>query len=199
MRFLLTTLLVAAAFSATTALSEPSRHMSRCPVDGDFESLPAGIDSYSANRVWCWMKQQVNAPLELPPPPVVVGPLRSNKYSAFVFPTLEAPDDPFSIEIASDVVQYEHPLFVVWALAHELAHSLFILRPYGFSKQTTYPATLPTVHHCNPDFRRVTLGAANVLWDIYHSSQQRARMLSLDKERYGRECSYLLNLTQHGW
>jgi hypothetical protein len=142
------------------------------------------------------MKQQLKAPLELSPPPVLVGSLRSNRYSAFVFPMPEAPDDLFSIEIASDTVQYDNPLFVVWALAHELAHSLFTLRPYCFSEQTIYPRTLQSMHHCDSEFRRISIGAANVLWDIYHSSQQRARMLSLDKERYGRECSYLLNLTR---
>ena len=142
------------------------------------------------------MKQQVNAPLGLPPPPVFVGALRSNKYSVFVFPTSEAPDDLFSIEIAWETVQYEDPLFVVWALGHELAHSLFTLRPFGFNEQITYPAALPSMQHCDPEFRRITIGAAHVLWDIYHSSDQRSKMLSLDKERYGRECSFQLNLTK---
>jgi hypothetical protein len=195
MRFLLTAVLLAAA-SFLIAASKPPDRLSHCPPEGDFKSLPAGIDLYSANRVWCWMKQQVNAPLGLPPPPVLVGPLRSDRYSAFIFPTPGAPDDQFSIEIASDTVQYEDPLFVVWALAHELAHSLFTLRPYGFSEQTIYPATVSSTHHCDPEFRRIAMGAADVLWDIYHSSQQRARMLSLDKEQFGRECSYQLNLTK---
>lgn len=34
-------------------------------------------------------------------------------------------------------MQYEDPLFVLWALGHELAHALFTLRPYGFEEQTT--------------------------------------------------------------
>lgn len=142
------------------------------------------------------MKQQVDAPLGLPPPPVFVGALPWNKYSVFMFPTSEAPDDLFSIEIAWETVQYEDPLFVVWALGHELAHSLFTLRPFGFKEQITYPAALPSMQHCDPEFRRITIAAADVLWDIYHSSDQRSKMLSLDKERYGRECSYLLNLTK---
>jgi len=93
-------------------------------------------------------------------------------------------------------VQYEDPLFVVWALGHELAHSLFTLRPYGFQKQIAYPAALPSMQHCDPEFRRITIAAADVLWDIYHSSDQRSKMLAFDKERYGRECSYLSNLSQ---
>ena len=155
--------------------------------------LPAGMDVDSANRVWCWMKHQVHAPLGLPPPPVFVGPLQLNKYSVFMFPTPEAPDDVFSIEIALDTVQYEDPLFVLWALGHELAHGLFTLRPFGFQQQTFYPAALPSLQHCDPEFRRVTRGVANLLWDIYHSSDQRARMLSQDKDSDGRECAYLSN------
>jgi len=112
------------------------------------------------------MKQQVDAPLDLPPPPALVGPLRSNKYSAFVFPTPETADDPFSIEISSDTVQYENSLFVVWALAHEVAHSLFTLRPHGFAAQTTYQAIRPGMHHCDAEFCTIAIGAADVLWDI---------------------------------
>lgn len=195
MRFLLAAVLFPALVFATAASKPPDQLSHYCPVNGDFESLPAGIDLYSANRVWCWLKQQVNAPMGLPPPPVLVGPLRSDRYSAFIFPTPATPNDVFSIEIASHTVQYEDPLFVVWALAHELAHSLFTLRPYGFSEQSIYPATVSSTHHCDPEFQRIAMGAADVLWDIYHSSHQRARMLSLEKERFGRECSYQLNLT----
>jgi hypothetical protein len=192
-------LLLAVAFIATTVKAESSRRASPCPTAGDFATLPAGIDLYTANRVWCWMKQQVDAPLALPPPPVFVGALPSNKYSVFVFPTREAPDAAFSIEISLDTVQYEDPLFVVWALGHELAHSLFTLRPFGFEKQTMYPTALPSMQHCDPEFRQITVAAADVLWDIYHSSDQRSKMLALDSERYGRECAYLSNLiARHG-
>ena len=194
--FYLNKCLLAVAFFATTAAAEPSGRVSPCPTEGDFQTLPAGIDVDSANRVWCWMKQQVHAPLGLPPPPVFVGALPSNKYSVFVFPTPEAPDDPFSVEIASDTVQYEDPLFVLWALGHELAHGLFTLRSFGFKGQTTYPAAFPSMQHCDPEFQRVTRGAADVLWDIYHSSDQRARMLSLDKDSDGRQCAYLSNLSR---
>jgi len=190
------TMLLTFALCATATAVDSSRRVSPCPVDGDFQALPSGIDVDSANRLWCRMKQQVHAPLGLAPPPVFVGALPSNKYSAFVFPTPEAPDDLLSIEIASTTMQYEDSLFVLWALGHELAHSLFTLRPFGFEAQDTYPASLPNVQHCDPEFQRVTKGAADVLWDIYHSSDQRLKMLSLEKDTHGRECAYSSNLNR---
>ncbi len=189
-------LLLAGAFFATMAAAEPSRRVSFCPAEGDFKTLPAGIDVDVANRLWCWMKQQVGAPVALPPPPVFVGALGSNKYSVFVFPTPEAPDVPVSIEIASDTVQYEDPIFVLWALGHELAHGLFTLRKFGFKEQTSYPATLPHVQHCDPEFQRVTRGAADVLWDIWHSSNLRSKMHKIDGDIHGRECAYASNLSR---
>lgn len=164
-----------------------------CPLAGDFPALPSGLDIESANRVWCWMKKQVGAPLDLAPPPVLVGPLPLTKFSVFVFPTEAAPDEPFAIEIAANTMRYEDSLFVLWALAHELAHSLFTLQPFGFEPQETYPAMLPNVQHCDPAFQRVTTGAADVLWDIYHSSDQRLRMISQEKDIRGRECAYSSN------
>ena len=196
MRRFATIPLLAGAFFATMAAAQPSGRVSPCPAEGDFQTLPAGIDVDSANRVWCWMKQQVHAPLALPPPPVFVGALRSNKYSVFVFPTLAAPDDPFSVEIASDTVQYEDPLFVLWALGHELAHGLFTLRPFGFKEQSTYPVAFPHIQHCDPEFQRVTRGAADVLWDIWHSSDQTSKMLTIDNDIHGRECAYASNLSR---
>jgi len=189
-----TQILLALALSVSAAAeANAAGWPSPCPYEGDFRTLPAGIDKDSANRIWCWMKQEVNAPLDLPPPPVLVGPLPWNKYSVFVFPTPNAPDDVFSIEIGSDTLQYEDPLFVLWALGHELAHALFTLRPFGFKKQASYPSALPFTQHCDPEFGRVTRGAADVIWNIFHSSQQRSRMLALEKERYGRECAFLAN------
>lgn len=174
-------MLLTFALCATATAGDSSRRVSPCPVEGDFQALPSGIDLDSANRVWCWMKQQVHAPLGLALPPVFVGALPSTKYSVFVFPTPEIPDDLLSIEIASTTMRYEDPLFVLWALGHKLAHSLFTLRPFGFETQDTYPASLPNVQHCDPEFQRVTKGAADVLWGIYHSSHQRLRMVSLEK------------------
>lgn len=190
---LATTMLLAFALG-TPALAEDSpKRASPCPLEGDFQTLPSGLDVDSANRVWCWMKQQVHAPLDLAPPPVLVGALPLTKFSVFVFPTPKTPDAPFSIEIAANTVRYEDPLFVLWALAHELAHSLFTLRPFGFEPQSTYSASLPNVQHCDPEFQRMTNGAADVLWDIYHSSDQRLRMVSQEKDIRGRECAYLSN------
>jgi hypothetical protein len=95
-----TILVSALVFFGTAVAAAPSAHISPCLPEGDFQMLPAGMDVDSANRVLCWMKHQVHAPLGLPPPPVFVGPLQLNKYSVFMFPTPEAPDDVFSIEIA---------------------------------------------------------------------------------------------------
>ena len=186
-------LLVLALSVSPPAEADVAGWPSACPYEGDFRTLPAGIDEDSANRIWCWMKQEVHAPLDLPPPPVLVGPLPWNKYSVFVFPTSNAPDDVFSIEIGSDTLEYEDPLFVLWALGHELAHVLFTLRPFGFKKQASYPSALPFTQHCDPEFGRITRGTADVIWNIFHSSQQRSRMLALERERYGRECAFLAN------
>lgn len=177
----------------TTAAAEGATRSSPCPHEGNFKTLPAGIDVESANRIWCWMKREVNAPLDLSPPPVFVGPLPWNKYSVFVFPTSRAPYAALSIEIGSDTVQHEDPLFVLWALGHELAHALFTLRPFGFEEQASYPLALPFNQHCDPEFRRVTRGVADEIWNIFHSNQQRSRTLAFDRERYGRECAFLAN------
>ncbi|MFN2164112.1 MAG: hypothetical protein ACK2UN_18740 [Candidatus Promineifilaceae bacterium] len=189
-----TEILLAAALSLSTAAeADSARRSSPCPDEGAFTTLPAGIDRDSANRIWCWMKQEVNAPLDLAPPPVFVGPLPRNRYSVFVFPTPSAPNDVFSIEIGSNTMRYEDPLFVLWALGHELAHAVFTLRPFGFERQASYPMALPFTQHCDPEFGRVTKGAADVIWNIFHSSQQRSRMQALDREQYGRECAFLAN------
>jgi len=110
-----------------------------------------------------------------------------------MFPTQDAPGDVLSIEIATSVMRYEDPLFVLWALGHELAHALFTLRPYDFEAQVAYPVALPWRQHCAPEFRRITKGAADVIWNIFHSSRQRSRMFAHDRERYGRECAFLSN------
>jgi len=156
MRRLFTSFLLATLSFIATAVADPSERASSCPHEGNFKTLPAGIDLESANRLWCWMKREVNAPLELPPPPVFVGPLRRDKYSVFMFPTQAIPDDVFSIEIATNTMRYEDPLFVLWALGHELAHALFTLRPFGFEEQATYPVALPSMQHCDPEFRKMT-------------------------------------------
>ncbi len=111
------------SWGMATAADGPAR-ATPCPLKGDFKTLPAGIDLESANRLWCWMKHEVDAPLDLPPPPVFVGPLRSDTYSVFMFPTPRAPGNVLSIEISTSMMRYEDPLFVLWALRHELAHAL---------------------------------------------------------------------------
>lgn len=191
-RLLTLALLIILAFPASVR-ADVSERAAPCPAEGDFKTLPVGIDLESANRLWCWMKREVKAPLDLAPPPVFVGPLRPDKYSVFVFPTRYSPDNVLSIELATTMMRYDDSLFVLWALGHELAHALFTLRPFGFKEQAIYPAVLPSHHHCDPEFRHVTWGAADLIWSIFHSSQQRSRMLAHDRERYVRECGFFSN------
>lgn len=193
MRFVIAIPMLLAAVFAAEAIAAPSGQKTPCPAEGSFTTLPTGIDLDGANRVWCWLKQQVGAPLELPPPRVFVGNLPSNKYSVFVFPTVEAPDSPFSIEIAWNTLKYDDHIFVLWALGHELAHSLFTLRSFDFKMQTMYPAELPQIHHCDPEFRRMTREVTQVLWDIWHSSDQTSRILKIDNDINGRQCAFGLN------
>lgn len=190
---LVTLALLAALTFPSTVTADVSMRAPACPLEGNFKVLPSGIDRESADRLWCWMKHEVRAPLDLSPPPVFVGPLRRDKYSVFIFPTRQAPENMLSIEIAASLMRYEDPLFVLWALGHELTHALFTLRPFRYQEQSAYPMAFPSMQHCDPEFRRVTRGAADLIWSIYHSSRQRSRMLALDAERFGRECAFLSN------
>jgi len=61
-----------------------------------------------------------------------------------------------------------------WALGHEMTHYAFLLRENGWQEKPWYENRLK--HHCDHEFMTITQNIAELLWEIYESSEDRLHM-----------------------
>jgi len=131
---------------------------------------PVPIDLELVNRLWEYGKKRVGAPDDLPPPPITLDwEVPRIARMAMQYPTVQEPNYPIQISIAPRVVDMEDRLLVTWAIGHEITHYLFLMREFDWNhKQATYNPTRK--HHCDPEFKDITKGMGEVLWNVYHST-----------------------------
>jgi len=142
----------------------------------EIELTPPPINFDDINRIWTWLKKEVGAPEDLPPPLLVLDwevPIRAKM--GFQYPTKEYPENRLQISVAPRTIDMLSWYMVLFGIGHELTHYIILLREndYDVGKKT-YDDTL--LHHCNPEFLQVTRNIAEEIWNIYHSDHDRARM-----------------------
>lgn len=133
------------------------------------------IDYQLVNLMWDYIKKETGAPADLPPPKFVLDwhvPIIA-RMGTFT-PTEELPDLDFSIHVAPRTIDMWDPLMVLFGMGHEMAHYAFILKENDWKTKKIY--TVNWKHHCNPKFKLITRGLAQLLWNVYHSDDNRAKM-----------------------
>ena len=140
------------------------------------EYTPPEIDYDVISRLWVFVKRSTHAPIDLPPPRLVldwhVPPFAR---MGFQYPTEKYPEYPMQISIAPRTIEQYSKEMVTWGVGHELVHYAFILRENQWRRgQATFQDQLK--HHCNPEFKDLTRAIADEIWKIYHSDTQRAAM-----------------------
>lgn len=134
------------------------------------------IDFGDVNRIWERLKKDVGAPMDFPPPPIVLDwevPIIARM--GFQYPSKDFPDSRLQISVAPRTLDMMEREIIVWALGHELAHYLFLLRENNYDL-TKKVFTANRKHHCDPEYKKVTQGVADEMWNIYHSDVLRNKM-----------------------
>jgi hypothetical protein len=140
------------------------------------ELTQPSIDYDVINRVWHYLKKRTNAPIDLPPPPIVLD-WQVPKYArmGFQYPTKEFPNNLLQISIAPRTIDLESRDMVTWGLLHELTHYIFVLRENNWdTTRKVYTVTLK--HHCNKEFMMITRELADRIWDVYHADTDKSKM-----------------------
>jgi len=140
------------------------------------ENPPPPIDLTLVNRLWEYAKKEMGAPNNIAPPKITLD-WNVPKYARMgtQFPTIEIPDMPIQISIAPRTIDSEDRLIVIWGLGHEITHYLFALQENGWDL-TLKVFSIKRRHHCDPEFKRITRGMAQELWNVYHSDDIRGKM-----------------------
>jgi hypothetical protein len=140
------------------------------------ENPPPPIDLEVVNRLWHYIKKAINAPADLPPPPIVMDwkvPIMARMGTQY--PDENEPNLRFQISIAPRTVDMWEPEMVLYGIGHELVHYVFILRENNWdTTKRTYVVKLK--HHCDREFKAITRGVADKLWNVWHSGTLRAKM-----------------------
>lgn len=128
---------------------------------------PIIVDREALERVWTYIKKEAGAPDDLSMPPFVASwKIFGLAIAAFSAPTEEAHTMRPHILLVPNVGNEESNM-VLWYIAHELTHYAFLMRHNDWDvNRKTFDVGKP--HHCDPEFKRVTHGAADAIWDIYH-------------------------------
>lgn len=144
--------------------SIPDITLTRPPVD--YELLESA---------WKRVLKETGAPSDLPAPPMVLD-WQVPKYAwmGFQYPTMQYPHTVLQIGLAPRTLDMLSDTMVVWSVAHEMAHYVFLLRENGYALQTVYREPRP--QHCDPLFLRATKAVADGIWDVYHDETERSRM-----------------------
>ncbi len=143
----------------------------------DFIELTEPPLRYSdINAVWEMLKEEVGAPGDFPPPPLVLDwEVPHKARMGFQYPTVNYPQYPLMVSIAPRTIDTWHHELVTYGVGHELLHYLFLLRDNGFDlEKRTFDEASP--HHCNREFMRISRLIADRIWDMYHSTEHRSVM-----------------------
>ncbi len=177
-------------FAALIAAAAPANAADPKPELRSMELVQPPIDWGDINRIWRLLKNEVGAPENFPPPPIVLDwDVPWYGRMGFQYPTAEHPEWRLQISIAPRTIdmylmQKKYEL-ILFGIGHELAHYLFLLR------HNRYDLTLKIFdpgrpHHCDKEFVRVTRRIAQEIWNIYHSDDALSQM-RLEVERSCRD------------
>jgi hypothetical protein len=137
---------------------------------------PPTIDRGDVDRVWEYLKTEVGAPDDFPLPPFVLDwKMPSRAKMGFVAPTKEYPDERLRIGITPGVMVLDAYGMVLWGIGHELGHYVLLMRDNNYDLGLPYFFVGPP-DHCDPEFKTLTRGVANVIWGIYHDETERSKM-----------------------
>lgn len=135
---------------------------------------PLSQDAELVDRYWQWLKTDLQAPLDLPPPHIDVEPLPTNAEMALYFPSAEEPQRELRIVISPRMIQMAQAgerLEVLRALAHEIVHYVMLMAENDWDyERRAFENSIH--HHCDPTFQRLTRHVASVIqlscWEEGH-------------------------------
>jgi hypothetical protein len=133
------------------------------------------LDAQTVARMWHFIKSKTDAPADLAIPPIVVDEsLPKNVRLMFEYPSQHAPEAAMRIRLnPRNMVAWNNGMWH-WALGHEMTHYAFLLRENGWQQKVWYENRLK--HHCDYEFMTITQNIAELLWEIYESSEDRLHM-----------------------
>lgn len=140
------------------------------------ENTPPPIDLEIMNRVWQYVKAQTGAPDDVVNPRILLDwevPIIARMGTQY--PTPEFPDNALQISVAPRTIDMLPPEMIQFGLGHEEVHYLFILKENDWDAgRRTF--IVKRRHHCDPEFKAITRGIADLLWSVWHSDKLRAQM-----------------------
>jgi hypothetical protein len=139
------------------------------------KSTDGMLEAQTVSRMWNFIKSKTQAPADLAIPPIVMDEsLPKNVRLMFEYPSQYAPKTEMRIRLnPQSMVAWNNGMWH-WALGHEMAHYAFLLRENGWQEKTWYENRLK--HHCDHEFMTITQNIAELLWEIYESSEDRLHM-----------------------
>ena len=134
------------------------------------------LDWRVINQEWEFIKQQLNAPADLPKPTIIVTPnIPPAARMMFQYPTVDTPNDAMVIMINPSTLQAYDREMINWGIGHELTHYAMILKENNWDlTRKTYTQTIR--HHCNREFMRITREIADLIYVIYHDESAKYQM-----------------------
>ena len=133
------------------------------------------LEPQTVSRMWSFIKDKTQAPADLPIPPIVVDEsLPKNVRLMFEYPSQLTPETEMRIKLnPRNLMAWNNGMWH-WAVGHEMTHYAFLLRENGWHEKTWYDNQLK--HHCDYEFMTITQNLAELLWEIYESSEDRLHM-----------------------
>lgn len=140
------------------------------------ENPPPSIDMDVVNRLWTYVKKEAGAPDNLTPPLVTLDwdvPMIARMGTQI--PTEWTPNLPLQISIAPRTIDMTQKEMVLFGIGHEMTHYVFVLKENNWdaSKKTF---SIKRKHHCDKEFKKITYGVADQLWNMYHSDTLKYQM-----------------------
>ena len=134
------------------------------------------LDWTVINKEWAFIKQQVEAPDDLPMPDIIIDPtLPVGARMMFQFPTKQDSRVPMQVMInPKTLVEYNREM-IDWGIGHELTHYAFVMRENNWEYSRTW-FVITQKHHCNREFMRITKEIADVIYNVYHGERERYAM-----------------------
>lgn len=133
------------------------------------------LDPADVARVWGRIKKELNAPADLPMPPIVLDwevPVYAKM--GFQYPNPIFPNTRMQISIAPRTLDIGREM-LLFGIGHELTHYAFLMRDneWNPAKKVFEKESL---HHCNAEFMGINRKVSDEIWSMYHSDVQRSAM-----------------------
>ena len=130
------------------------------------------------NMIWEYVKQQTGADPDFPAPEMWAWnqPLPRNAIMAFSYPTKEQ-SGSLGVFIPTTTInsmaKNEYERFM-WSIGHEFTHYTMFLRKNNWQFKSQFPKNKD--QHCDPEFKRITIGIADLLYEKYRSESAKRVM-----------------------